>query len=266
MEHTEPAEALEMMGRLTGGVAHDFNNLLTGIRLYCDLLTGALENGHRARFYADEIRRAAEQAGDLVQQLLSIFRSGGEEADPLSLNDVAESMRNLLFRLAGAEHELEFRLDREIGAVRMQRARAQQILLNLVLNARDAMPGGGRITVETCNCRVQVLGQSGREGSPSLPCALLVVEDRGLGMDAETRAHLFEPFFTTKGRKGTGLGLATVHDIVTRSGGLIHIDSAPNRGTRVSVLLPLMAESEPSSRLQAQPVSKGTHTTILKGS
>jgi len=168
-------------------------------------------------------------------------------------------MRNLLVRLIGEQHELELRLDRGTGLVRMRKAQAQQILLNLILNAHDAMPGGGRILVETSNCRVQILAERCAGAAPSLPCALLVVADQGSGMDADTRSHAFEPFFTTKGRKGTGLGLATVHDVVMRTGGLIHVDSAPNRGTRVSVLLPLLAEGAPSLRLQGQPVSEGIH-------
>jgi len=247
------AEALENMGRLTGGVAHDFNNLLTGMHLYCDLLIETLEPAHRGRHYAEEIRGAAQQAGALVQQLLSLGRSANEEPIPLSLNDVAQGMRNLLEHLIGKEHTLEFRLDCGIGVVRIQRAQAQQMLLNLVLNARDAMPGGGAIKIETSNCKVQVLSDRapGMDAAPCLSCVLLVVEDKGVGMNEETRARVFEPFFTTKGQKGTGLGMTTVLEIVTRSGGLIHIESAPNQGTRVSVLLPLTAGSASSLRLHA---------------
>jgi signal transduction histidine kinase len=126
----------------------------------------------------------------------------------------------------------------------MDPTQSQQILLNLVLNARDAMPCGGQITVETSNCKVQVLAEPrlGSSRPASLPCALFVVADNGSGMDAATRARLFEAFFTTKGGKGTGIGLATVYEIVTSNGGLIHVDSAPSCGTRVSVLLPLVPE------------------------
>lgn len=154
-------------------------------------------------------------------------------------------MRNLLVRLIGENIDLQFRLDPNLGLVRMDPTQSQQILLNLVLNARDAMPGGGQITVETCNCKVQVLTATALWASSptSLPCALFVVADNGSGMDASTRAHLFEAFFTTKSGTGTGLGLATVYDIVTSNGGLIDVDSAPACGARVSVLLPLVPEA-----------------------
>lgn len=241
------AEKLEAVGRLAGGVAHDFNNLLTGILLYCDLLKAHLEPCHRVRKYADEIRNAGMQAAGLVRQLLAVARPSGSEPRLLSLNEIVEGMRNLLARLIGENINLQFRLDPSVGLIKMDPTQAQQILLNLVLNARDAMPGGGEITVETRNCEVQVLAGPDRTGGTvggcapaSLPCALFVVKDNGSGMDAATRAHVFEAFFTTKAGKGNGLGLATVYDIVTSNGGLIHIDSAPARGTRVSVLLPLV--------------------------
>lgn len=236
------AEKLEAVGRLAGGVAHDFNNLLTGILLYCDLLMAHLEPCHRVRKYAEEIRNAGMQATGLVRQLLAVARPSSSEPRLLSLNEIAEGMRNLLVRLIGENIELKFNLDCNLGLVKMDPTQSQQILLNLVLNARDAMPGGGQITVETRNCTVQVLAEPacGSASAASLPCALFAVADNGGGMDAATQAHLFEAFFTTKGGKGTGLGLATVHEIVTSNGGLIHVESAPARGTRVSVLLPLV--------------------------
>ncbi|HSK42717.1 MAG TPA: ATP-binding protein, partial [Candidatus Binatia bacterium] len=232
------AEKLEAVGRLAGGVAHDFNNLLTGVLLYCDLLMASLEPGHPVRKYAEEIRKAGIQATALVRQLLAVARPTNSEPRLLSLNEIAEGMRNLLVCLIGENIELIFHLDPNLGLVKMDPTQAQQILLNLVLNARDAMPGGGHIIVETSNCRVQVLtGTAHETGRPTqLPCALFVVTDNGSGMDAATHAHLFEAFFTTKASKGTGLGLATVYDIVTSNGGLIHVDSAPACGTRVYVL------------------------------
>jgi len=238
-------ERLEAVGRLAGGVAHDFNNLLTGVLLYCDLLMAHLEPCHRVRKYAVEIRNAGMQATGLVRQLLAVARPTNSEPRLLSLNDIAEGMRNLLVRLIGKNIELKFQLDPNLGLVKMDPTQSQQILLNLVLNARDAMPGGGQITVETSNCKMQVLTEpaSAAGRTAYLPCALFVVADNGCGMDAATRAHLFEAFFTTKAGKGTGMGLATVNDIVTSNGGLIHVDSAPACGTRVSVLLPLVPES-----------------------
>lgn len=238
---------LESLGRLAGGVAHDFSNVLTGVQLYCDLLMSTLGTNHAARKYAEEIRKAAMQASGLVKQLLSITRPKTLERNSLSLNEVVEGMRNLLGRLVGENIRLRLRLDPQLGLARLDITHAQQILLNLVLNARDAMPTGGQISVETGNCKLEVLTESvlGRATHASLPCVLFSVQDDGCGMDETTRAHIFEPFFTTKGGKGTGLGLATVHEIVTSNGGLMHVSSAPGRGTRVSVLLPFsLCEAE----------------------
>jgi two-component system, cell cycle sensor histidine kinase and response regulator CckA len=263
------AQRLEAVGRLTGGVVHDFNNLLTGILLYCDLLMTDLKPGDRSRKYAEEIRGAGLQASGLVKQLLAIVRPVQGATSLISLNEVSEGMQNLLFRLIGENIELEFHLDSNLGLVKMDHTQAQQTLLNLILNARDAMPAGGRITVSTSNCKVQVLREKCSETvQPSLPCALLVVEDNGSGMDAATREHLFEAFFTTKSERGTGLGLATVHEIVTRNGGLICVDSAPGRGTRMNILLPLVADAAnstaaPSAGNTTREISDSTVADLL---
>jgi two-component system, cell cycle sensor histidine kinase and response regulator CckA len=248
-QHLQRTARLECVGKLAGGVAHDFNNVLTGILLYCDLLRASLETSHRAHQYADEIRKAALQASNLVKQLLAITRPQSFHGRLLSLNEVAEGMRDLLLRLLGKNIQLQFRLDPNLGLIRLDATQAQQILLNLVLNARDALGQGGHIAVETRNCKLQALSESvlGKSSEASLPCALFVVQDDGCGMDEATRTHMFEPFFTTKGAKGTGLGLATVHEIVTSNGGLIHVASEPAHGTRVSVLLPLVAGIEPEA-------------------
>lgn len=256
------AERLEAVGRLAGGVAHDFNNLLTGVLLYCDLLLANLEPNHRVRKYAEEIRRAGMQATGLVRQILAVARPRSSEPRLLSLNEIADGMQNLLTRLIGENIELRFLLDPDLGLIKMDPTQAQQILLNLVLNSRDAMPDGGTITVETRNCQVQGLAENGAGTSaPTIPCAWFVVSDTGSGMDEATRAHVFEAFFTTKG-KGTGLGLATVHEIVTSNGGLIHVESASGRGTRVTVLLPLVpagvVNSQSAQRSdQARPKTEG---------
>ncbi len=228
----------EAVGRLAGGVVHDFNNLLTGVMLYCDLLLSSFDTRDRRRRYADEIRAAITQASGLVQQLLVFARPQASQARSLCLNEIATSIRNLLVRLIGENIELELRLDPDLALVRIDHAQAQQILLNLVLNARDAMPEGGRITVETSNCKFQPVAGAPM-GAPVFPCVLLVVGDNGRGMDAKTRQRLFEPFFTTKSSgKGTGLGLTTVHSIVTTNRGLIHLESEAGRGTRAMILLP----------------------------
>jgi signal transduction histidine kinase len=248
-QRLQQAERLETIGRLAGGVAHDFNNLLTGVLLYCDLLLSVVGPADRARKYAEEIRMAGLQASGLVRQLLAVVRSRKSLPRPILLNEVAEGMRNLLARLIGDNVELRLRLDPALGLVKMDPAQAQQILLNLVLNARDALPNGGQISVETGNCKMQILSGHASHNSeyPCLPCAVFAVEDNGVGMDEHVRAHLFEPFFTTKAAKGTGIGLTTVHDIVTSNGGLIHVQSEPGRGTRISVLLPLAPGSTSES-------------------
>ena len=265
------AERLETIGRLAGGVAHDFNNVLTGVLLCCDLLISALEPGHRAKVYAEEIRKAGVQATGLVQQLLSVSRPTRSSPCPISLNETVDGMHHLLTRLMRENIQLKTHLDPDLGLVRMDPTQAQQILLNLVLNARDALAAGGQIAVETGNCRVQVLSdQTEKNGTPTLACALLTVTDNGHGMDESVRAHVFEPFFTTKAGKGSGIGLATVHDIVSTNGGLIHIESKPGCGTRISVLLPLVPESAPESlslNLKTfHPVNDGSHSYQSKDS
>ena len=253
-QRLQQAERLETIGRLAGGVAHDFNNLLTGVLLYCDLLMGMLDPDQRARQYVEEIRSAGLQATALVRQLLSVVRSNKSVPRPISLNEVAEGMRNLLMRLIGENIELVFRLHPDLGLVRMDPVHVQQMLLNLVLNARDALLRGGQIVVETGNREIQILSESGAANGSNigaLPCALFAVQDNGQGMDETVRAHLFEPFFTTKAGKGTGFGLATVHDIVTTNGGLIHVQSEPCRGTRISILLPLLPDSVPGTTYQS---------------
>ncbi len=238
------AQRLELVGRLASGVAHDLNNLLTGVLLYSDLLMTTLEPGHNARKYAEEIRKVGLQASGVVKQFLTLAKPSAGPLRLLSLNEIAGGMKDLLTRLMGAQIDLRFHLDPNLGLVRMDSTQVQQILLNLVLNARDAMPHGGLVEIKTGNCKVQILpeAKNGENDPSTLSCALFVVSDNGHGMDEATRSRLFEPFFTTKGGKGTGLGLTTVHDIVTSSGGLIYVDSAPMKGTRVSVLLPLADE------------------------
>lgn len=257
-ERLRQAQRLETVGRLAGGVAHDFNNLLTGVLLYCDLLLSCLEHGHRARKYAEEIRKAGFQATEVVRQLLAVGKPATSAPRLHSINEIAQGMRNLLTRLIGEQIELKFHLDPNLGLVKMDPAQLQQILLNLVLNARDAMPHGGYITIETGNCKVGI--RSGdSDAEQSLECTLLTVSDNGQGMDEQTRARVFEPFYTTKGEKGTGLGLATVREIITNCGGLISINSAVAQGTRVSVLLPLatVENKDSCSRANSYPLYSG---------
>jgi two-component system, cell cycle sensor histidine kinase and response regulator CckA len=230
-------EALEAVGQLVGGVAHDFNNLLTGIMLYCDLLIGELEKGSRPQRHVQEMRLAGEHGAALVQQLLAVARPGAEEPRVFTLNDVVTGIEDLMTRLIGENIVLTTSLAAELGTVRVDPSQVQQILLNLVLNARDAMPDGGQITVITRNC-TDALDNSWVE---------LSVTDSGGGMDAETLERAFEPFFTTKkpGR-GSGLGLATARRLARQQGGTIVAESEPGKGTRVCVRLPRVPADTPS--------------------
>lgn len=243
----------ETIGRVTGGVVHDFNNLLTGVMLYCDLLLSSLDGRDCRRRYADEIRAAVVQATGLVRQLLACVRPQTDAARLVDLNEIAEGMRDLLARLVGENITLELRLDSELGATKIDPAQAQQILLNLVLNARDALAEGGNITVETGNCGFHpVAGTTSQSFRSAFPCVLLTVADNGHGMTAETRRRLFDPFFTTKSApEGAGLGLTTVRSIVTSNHGLIHFESEAGRGTRAMILFPRSAQTGDSDALSA---------------
>jgi two-component system cell cycle sensor histidine kinase/response regulator CckA len=242
-EQLREAEKMEVIGRLAGGIAHDFNNLLTGILLYCDLLLNELVPANRLRQHVEEIRMAGEQGAALTQQLLAIARKHVPQPRPILLNEVVASTENLLRRLIGEHIELLTMLGSDLGPVLADQAQLRQVILNLALNARDAMPQGGRITVRT--------GGKTLPGS-SQPAVSLVVEDTGCGMDAPTRARLFEPFFTTKPPgHGTGLGLATVQRIVKEAGGVITVESEAGRGTQIEVSLP----AAPPTALPTMPSS-----------
>ena len=251
-EQLRESEKMEVIGRLAGGIAHDFNNLLTGILLYCDLLLAGLDPKDQMRAHAEEIRMAGELGAALTQQLLSVARKQAPQPRPVQLNEVIASTENLLRRLIGEQIELQTILGPKPGAVLADPAQLRQVLLNLALNARDAMPNGGRITVRT---------QAKRMPGRNEPAASLTVSDSGCGMDAQTRARLFEPFFTTKKPgHGTGLGLATVQRIVKEAGGTIEVESETGRGTRIEVFLPALKDFAPAGLPAASP---STGQTIL---
>src|SRR5258708_4836830 len=275
-EHLLEAEKMEVIGRLAGGIAHDFNNLLTGILLYCDLLTVELKSGgweigesdesglenrrsERSRLcqHVEEVRMAGEQGAALTHQLLAIARKQAAEPRPIQINEIVDSTENLLRRLIGQQIDLVTQLHSVAGFVLADPAQMRQNLLNLVLNARDSMPQGGKITLSTragefprANFPSEFPGEISSEVS-SKPApgsarraVSLVVQDNGCGMDAETRARLFEPFFTTKKPgEGTGLGLATVQRIISESGGIIEVESESGHGTCIEVFLPAIEAS-----------------------
>ena len=227
------AQKLEAVGRLASGVAHDFNNILTVIVGCAGIMLESLPPGHPCREDAEEIRRAGEHASTLTRQLLTFSRR--EETHPrvLDLRRVCGDMRKMLQRLLPADIELEMLIPDQLGALRLDQGQAEQVLLNLVVNAGDAMPDGGRISVELTDA------PGGGGGLPG-PCVCLTVADDGVGMDESTRSRIFDPFFTTK-KSGTGLGLANVRDAILRGGGAVVVESAPSRGATFRVYWPLSA-------------------------
>jgi signal transduction histidine kinase len=242
-------QRLETMGRVVGSVAHDFNNLLTGILLYCDLLIRGLEPLSPLRAYVQEIRKAGGHSSGLIQQLLSVTQRQAKDSNAHSWNEVMSGMLNFLSRMLGENIELVTDLDSSAGSVAMTQTSMRQVALNLLLNARDAMPDGGRITLTARNC-VDCMD------SPSELLTGYVefsVADNGCGMDAATCAHLFEPFFTTKAAgRGNGLGLATVERIVSEANGSLEVESEPNQGTRISVRLPQAPPNQILEQSQTQ--------------
>jgi len=238
------------MGRLAGGVAHDFNNQLAAILGYDELLLRDLPPHHPARPRAEQIRRAAERAATLTRQLLAFGRKQVLDPRLLNLNVVVAELEELLRRTIGEDIEMTVALAPGLHSVKADRAQIEQALLNLVVNARDAMPRGGSLLIETRNVPLSEAECVRRVGAEPGDYVELSVEDSGMGMDPSIRTRLFEPFFTTKEfGKGTGLGLSIVYGFVSQSGGHITVESEPGRGSRFCILLPrreLGAETSPS--------------------
>jgi two-component system, cell cycle sensor histidine kinase and response regulator CckA len=228
-------QRLEAVGRLAGGVAHDFNNILTAITGYAEMLKATMPVGDEMQADVSEILKASDRAAALTRQLLAFSRQQKLQPRLVSLNDSVRDMENMLRRLIGEDIEMKTRLDASIAPVLADPGQLQQVLLNLCVNARDAMPKGGTLTIATGTAG-NVEGDDVQAGAEYV---MLAVSDTGIGMDEDTRSRVFEPFFTTKGsEKGTGLGLATVYGIVTQSGGAIRVESTPGQGTTFRVYLP----------------------------
>lgn len=237
------AQKMEAIGRLAGGVAHDFNNILTVIQGYGELLYQSVKDQPRECKQLLQIRHAADKAGSLTQQLLAFSRRQVMQSKILSLNDIVSELMKMLQRLIGEDIALSLHLEENLGAVKVDPVQVEQIIMNLAVNARDAMPEGGKLYIETKNVSLDQSFINKHAGAISGQFVRLSITDTGVGMKKEILAHIFEPFFTTKAMgKGTGLGLATVYGIVKQSGGYISVYSEPGEGTTFKIYFPRVDE------------------------
>jgi two-component system, cell cycle sensor histidine kinase and response regulator CckA len=259
------AQKMEAVGQLAGGVAHDFNNLLQGILGYGDLALGDLETDNPASASVKEIMKAANRAATLVGQLLAFSRRQVLEMAHLDLNEVVADLMKMIRRVIGEHIALDVISGHDLGIVRADRGQIEQILMNLCVNARDAMPEGGRITIETENVRIDASFCQTHPWADPGRYALLSLTDTGCGMDKETLGSIFEPFFTTKGvGEGTGLGLSTVYGLVKQHEGLVHVYSEIGKGTTFKIYLPQVERSAATVGDKIEgPAPEGTETVLL---
>jgi two-component system cell cycle sensor histidine kinase/response regulator CckA len=241
----QQSQKLETVGQLAGGIAHDFNNLLTVINGCCDLLLQDMVQTDPRRSLVMEIRAAREHASELTHQLLAFSRRQQVQPLRLNLNSVVQDTEKMLRRLISKQVNLTSHLAADLGFIRADPSHIQQVLMNLVVNARDAMPEGGSLFIETSNVDIQASDAQLHHSMTPGPYVRLIVRDTGTGMDAETLSHLFEPFFTTKEKdKGTGLGLATVYGIVKQNQGHIEVSSELGQGSTFTIYLPRLDDAE----------------------
>jgi PAS domain S-box-containing protein len=261
------AQKMEAVGRLAGGIAHDFNNILTAITGYADLLLEDLGATDPRRQDADEIHKAADRAAGLTRQLLAFSRQQVLQPTVLEVNKLVSDLEKMLRRLLGEDVELGTRLAPTTGRVKADPGQLEQVIMNLAVNARDAMPNGGKLTLETGNVDLDEAYAADHYPARAGPFVLLAVSDTGIGMSEETQAHMFEPFFTTKEKgKGTGLGLATVYGIIKQSGGFIWVYSEVGHGTTFKLYLPRVEElAERASQPAQAPAraARGTETVLV---
>ncbi len=265
-EQFQQAQKMEAVGRLAGGVAHDFNNLLTVITGYSDLLLGGRDLVDHQRSALEQIRRSAERGGGLTAQLLSFSRRQPLETRIVRMNELVVHIEKMLRRLIGEDIELVVLAAAGMDAVEADPGRLEQVIMNLAVNARDAMPNGGKLTVETAAVTLNESFSARQLGLSPGRYVSLTISDTGVGMDEETLRHLFEPFFTTKKARGTGLGLATAYGIIRQSGGAIHFESQLGKGTNAAVYLPLVqnqqSAEQPQQACAARPAG-GAETVLV---
>jgi two-component system cell cycle sensor histidine kinase/response regulator CckA len=265
-EQLRQSQKMEAIGKLAGGIAHDFNNLLTAVSGYAELLQGKFEATDPNRVYADEILRSSGRAAALTRQLLAFSRRQVLQPRVLDLNSVVRGVDGLLRRLIGEDVELRTALDPAIGSVKADQGQVEQIIMNLAVNARDAMAEGGALTIETRGITLDDLYRQVHNRARLGPHVILAVSDTGCGMSAETQSHLFEPFFTTKEQgKGTGLGLATVYGIVKQSGGDIWVYSEVGKGSTFKIYLPCTEGAPEAPRRETTRLrpKRGIETVLL---
>jgi PAS domain S-box-containing protein len=260
------SQKMEAVGRLAGGVAHDFNNLLTVIQGYCRLLTERFQSNPEASDQVKRIEDAAEKAASLTRQLLAFSRKQVLQPRVINLTSLVSNLDKLLRRMIGEDIELMTKTAPDLGPVKADPSQVEQVIMNLAVNARDAMPDGGRLTLETANVQLDAGYAAEHPGVIPGSYVMLAVSDNGSGMSAETRARIFEPFFTTKEMgRGTGLGLSMVYGIVSQSGGHIWVYSEIGHGTTFKIYLPRTEDGAASFPPEQQAVStmRGTETILV---
>jgi signal transduction histidine kinase/ActR/RegA family two-component response regulator len=263
-EQLRQSQKMEAVGMLAGGVAHDFNNLLTIITGYSQLILNNLKKDDPNRQSAEQIMKAGERAAALTRQLLAFSRRQVLQPKVLDVNRLIGTLTTMLRRLIGEDIDLQLGLREGVGQVNADPGQIEQVLMNLVVNARDAMPHGGTLMIETANVELDENYTRTHTPVKTGPYVMIAVSDTGTGMDEATKAHAFEPFFTTKGPgRGTGLGLSTVFGIVRQSGGAVDIYSAPGRGTSAKVYLPRINQPEILESEESRSQAAKGHETIL---
>ncbi|HUK90174.1 MAG TPA: PAS domain S-box protein, partial [Blastocatellia bacterium] len=265
-EQLRQSQKMEAVGRLAGGIAHDFNNLLTAIIGYSELASLRINPADPISGNLDEIAKAAQRAASLTAQLLAFSRKQMLQPRVLDLSEQVRDIEEMLRRVIGEDIDLITILDSELWRVRVDPNQVQQVIVNLAVNARDAMPEGGTLTIETANIEVDEQYAQDHPGAGPGPHVLLAITDTGVGMNKETKEHIFEPFFTTKEMgKGTGLGLSTVYGIIRQSGGNVWVSSEPGKGSSFTIILPAIQspEHEAERTVLSGSVTQGQETVLV---